>query len=253
MLPDIAELVFGAPGGRRRWLDWGTFHVKPDYLGLLRSYVRVLRQRNSALRRQAPALEPWTRQLLVLADSVTRERESYLERIVPRFRTTLARLAPELDVRLDYRRGWPNGQSLEKTLGDSHAREVKLGATQWGPHRADVLVRNGESAAAAVLSRGQAKMVAIALQISQAGLLADLEQRTTVFLIDDVGAELDLAHSRRFFELLEELDCQILATAARRPNLEDSEFAVFESIPSAARRSRRARLFHVEHGQVRGE
>ena len=45
LLPDVADLVFGSPQLRRQWLDWGAFHVKPEYLRTLRSYARALQQR----------------------------------------------------------------------------------------------------------------------------------------------------------------------------------------------------------------
>jgi DNA replication and repair protein RecF len=50
LLPDGATLVMGGPGERRRFLDWGVFHVKPSALATLRDYERALRQRNAMLR-----------------------------------------------------------------------------------------------------------------------------------------------------------------------------------------------------------
>jgi DNA replication and repair protein RecF len=98
-----------------------------------------------------------------------------------------------------------------------------------------VQIRIDGAPAGAVLSRGQGKLVASALQIGQASLLAESERRSTVFLIDDAGAELDLAHNARFFGLLERLGGQILATTTRRPGLDqDSTQGVF----------------HVERGTV---
>ena len=237
MLPDIAELVFGQPGLRRHWLDWGTFHVKPEYLVTLREYLRVLRQRNAALKSGSP-LQPWTEELLLAAHSVTELRREYLTVLTPFFQQSIAALAPELNVTLDFHQGWPRLESLEKLLGDSAEREVKLGATQWGPHRADVELRVGTSKASMLLSRGQGKMVASALKISQAAMLATKTQRSSVFLIDDVGAELDAGHSGRFFALLQDLGCQILATSTQPPTAE------------LARVATTLNRFHVERGEV---
>ncbi len=81
-------------------------------------------------------------------------------------------------------------------------------------------------------------MVASALKLSQARLLTVLTNRTSVFLIDDVGAELDESHSFRFFELLQEMSCQILATSTLREPIERG-FVGFG-----------LNVFHVEHGEV---
>ena len=90
----------------------------------------------------------------------------------------------------------------------------------------------------ALLSRGQAKAVASAMMVSQAQLLARGLNQTSVFLIDDVGAELDEGHNARFFQLLDDMDSQILATSTRLPR-GGSCFA-----------EERMTVFHVEHGRV---
>ena len=201
MLPDISDLVFGSPASRRAWIDWGTFHVKPRYLETLRQYLRAVRQRNALLKDQADSrtLEPWTEEVSRLGETVTRDRLDYLESLTPHFQTVLGELAPELAVEIRYQRGWGRDDELRKLLGDSSPREVKYASTQWGPHRADVQLRVEGTPAGAVLSRGQGKLVASAMKIAQASLLAETEQRTTVFLIDDAGAELDVTHNARFF------------------------------------------------------
>jgi len=46
--PSSHTLISGPPDGRRKYLDWGVFHVKPGFLGLWRLFNRVLKQRNAA-------------------------------------------------------------------------------------------------------------------------------------------------------------------------------------------------------------
>lgn len=247
MLPDIGELVFGGPGGRRSWLDWGTFHVKPDYLDTLRDYLRSIRQRNVLLREGADGrtVRAWSEEAAGLGERVSRDRQTYLERLLPHFHRVLGLLAPELQVEARFYRGWGQDSPLDKLLGEPHPREVKYGSTLWGPHRADVQLRLEGSPAASIMSRGQGKMVASALHIAQAAMLAAEEQRTTVFLIDDVGAELDTAHNRRFFDLLVEIGGQVLATTSRdEMGISDTDAGV-ETLTRGS-----ARVFHVKHGTV---
>lgn len=242
MLPDATDIVFGPPGERRQFLDWGVFHVERQHLQCLRDYRRALRQRNMMLRdargelAAIPAeLASWNERLLVLGGEADNRRRQYLERFIPVFDQTLAKLSPGLDVRLDYRAGWSADSSFEQALVESRSRDVKLGATQAGPHRADLRLSTVAGPVAATVSRGQGKMIASALRLAQARLIADATGQGSVFLIDDVGAELDNAHNQRFFELLAGLDCQVLATAARDLRLGD----VFVGD---------RRMFHVEHG-----
>lgn len=252
MLPDVSDLVFGSPGTRRQWLDWGAFHVKPDYLAMLREYLRVLKQRNAALKELKSPFEPdpWTLRLVELAECVTARRRTYLAALKPHFHRNLHFLAPELDVSIGLQRGWPESESLEKLLGESVVREVKSGATQWGAHRADVVLRVGGSRASAVLSRGQGKMVASVMKIAQASLLSESMHRLTMFLIDDAGAELDDAHNARFFGLLDELGCQILATTTAKPDAGPAGTPIESSSTDSG--SAKVKMFHVKRGAIEG-
>jgi DNA replication and repair protein RecF len=152
-------------------------------------------------------------------------------------------LAPEIRVELAYRQGWDEELSLHKVLGDLAERELKLGVTQAGPHRADVELRAGLGPhavkATSELSRGQGKAVASALKIAQAKLLADREQRDTVFLIDDVGAELDEEHNSRLFGIFQDMGCQILATSTHAPE------GIVDHFTAETRN-----VFHVKRGIV---
>jgi DNA replication and repair protein RecF len=220
-LPDASDLVFGAPQERRRFIDWGTFHVEPPYLDQLRDYQRALHQRNALLRylkgQQSEStereLDVWTERLISLATEVDRARQLYLARLCPIVLTKLAALAPEVEIAMSYRPGWREGGTLEDCLRESVARDVKFGLTHFGPHRGDLRLSVGTGAAAATLSRGQAKIVASALRLAQAELTNELGGRQSLFLIDDVGAELDAAHNERFFRALEATGSQVFATA----------------------------------------
>ncbi len=244
MVPSLSDLVFGGPGERRQWLDWGLFHVKPEYLRTLRRYLHALRQRNAALKAVGAGelpregLDVWSDEVARLGEEVTAEREAYLAELQPVLVEICRDLVPSLELEVVYRAGWPREQGLRKVLGDSVPREVKLGATQSGPHRGDIELRVAGTIAGVSVSRGQGKALASAMMLSQARLLMQTARRSSVFLIDDVGAELDLPHSERFFRLLTGLGAQILATSNSGPStvagLNDTETAVF----------------HVEHGRV---
>ena len=235
LLPDLPELVFGSPAGRRQWLDWGVFHVKQDYAQVLGRFLRALRHRNTLLRAaDLKTLPVWTEQVAELGEAVAQARRRYFDRVMAHVSASLATLAPGLEVEWDYAPGW-NADSLAEVLGQQVDRDVKLGTTQAGPHRADVRINCGSESAAQVLSRGQGKAVASALRMGQAKDLAIAGKRS-LFLIDDLGAELDEEHNERYYRQLEDMDCQIVATS--------TEGAIGEILME----SRGGRMFHVKQG-----
>jgi DNA replication and repair protein RecF len=243
-LPNSSELIFGPPKERRQFLDWGMFHVEPNYIDQLRAFQLALGQRNALLRSSgdrgdAEEVAIWTNQLVTHALIVDQSRRHYIERLVPAIQAWLHRLSPGLDVSLAYRSGWRDEATLEVCLRESFDRDVKFGLTHCGPHRADLKVTVGSAAALTMLSRGQGKIVASAFRLAQADVTHDLGGRNSVFLIDDVGAELDAEHNARFFEALTVMDSQVFATATTEHVLGSS----------FTRRSRQ--MFHVEQGSCR--
>lgn len=245
MLPEASGLVFGSPAVRRSFIDWGAFHVKREHLDDLRGYQRAIRQRNALLRqargdiRKLPvALEAWNAQLLEFARRADLQRREYIAGLIPLVEDVMRRLAPELGVVLTYEPGWPNDRTLEETLVETMLREVKLGATQSGPHRADLRLTVAQGRASDVLSRGQAKLLASGLHLAQARKTREQTGADSMFLIDDVGAELDEAHRMNFFELLSEEQCQVITTGTTK--LE----------PMVTYKSG-FRTFHVEQGACR--
>jgi DNA replication and repair protein RecF len=243
LLPDGAELVLGAPNERRKFLDWGMFHVEPRTLITLRDYQRALRQRNVLLKsaRGRPERLPgeagaWTEKLAEIGEAVDALRQRYVEDVSGAVAQVLAEMAPSLEITMSYYRGWAEGVSLLKSFGESLDRDVKFGATQAGPHRADLRLRTTSEAAADALSRGQAKALAMALRLAQAQHTASVAGRRSLFLVDDLGAELDRAHSGRFFSALQRMECQVLATATSDPG---------DALEYQGTRA----VFHVEHGR----
>ena len=240
LLPDAAELIFGGPGERRSALDWGLFHVEPGYQNLSREFNQSLKQRNALLRKsQLGGVQPerelgtWTQKVAEAGERLTAQRSDYVERLAPVFATTLHDLSPELSLTIDYQPGHEMGGLLGQ-LEEDTLREVKLGSTRFGPHRADLRIRALDRLAGSVLSRGQGKIGAFAMRLAQAHDLRKQTGTAPVFLVDDLGAELDRSHNERLFSALKELDSQVLATTA----LEQLAW------------SENWQVFHVEQGAV---
>ncbi len=240
LLPDAADLIFGSPDLRRSALDWGLFHVEQRFRELSSEYNQALRQRNALLRksqlsgvRPDPELAVWTHKVAEVGERVTTLRGVYVSRLAATFGSVLRNLSPDLDLSIDYQAGHVPG-SLLKQLDEDTLREIKLGTTRFGPHRADLRIRALDRVAGSVLSRGQGKIAAFAIRLAQAQDLNDLRGISPVFLVDDLGAELDKAHNERLFVALRRLKSQVLATTA------------LEQLPWGSD----WQVFHVEQGVV---
>lgn len=235
---DTFQLILGAPGIRRQFLDWGVFHVEHGFLGLWRRLQRCLKQRNSLLRRGnigPTELAPWDLELLELAEQVTAARQRYFEQWLPVVYAMLEKLWPGgMGLEFSFYSGWDRKLSFQQVLERQQDRDLTQGHTSLGPHRADMRIRLNGLAAGELLSRGQLKLLSSSMRLAQAALLGD---RRCVFLVDDLPSELDEERRGLFCQLLVELGSQVFLTCIDPESL---ECPGFEGQDIA--------MFHVEHG-----
>lgn len=232
--PGVHQLVEEGSAVRRRWLDWGVFQLEAQFVEVWSRYTRALNQRNAALKSQPSQASVWEPELSRLGGQIDGWRRDFLEKLQRHWRETLQGLAAP-EVELHYQRGWSQEVALAESLIASRARDELRGVTHSGPHRADVVLRIHGRLARDVLSRGQQKLVAVALSLAQLSLLQDSSPAKPTLLLDDPAAELDHAHLGRFIEQVRRLRCQLVVTALSP-----------ESQPFGAP----GRLFRVERGMV---
>lgn len=241
--PGSHALVTGAAEQRRRFMDWGLFHVEPEFLGLWRQYSRALKQRNALLkaRGQAEQLEAWERELVRAAEPLTLHRERYLEQLQPYVQAAGAALLPEAgDWSLQLQPGWRRGElSLADALLLARDRDLSTGHTSVGPHRADWRILQAGIPGREALSRGQAKLTALTALLAQAEHQAGLRGEWPVVALDDLASELDRGHQALVLQRLASYGAQVVITGTEPP----------PGFPAGLP----VTTFHVEHGKIAPE
>lgn len=240
--PGSHALVDGSSEIRRRYLDWGLFHVEPGFLPQWRRYARALKQRNSLLRQGGGAsVEAWEHELAQAGEAITALREAYVMGLEPHLARMLPHLLPAAGgIALSLHPGWKRqDMGLADALLLARERDLALGHTTLGPHRADLRFALQALPGREGLSRGQTKQLALALLLAQAAHLAESRGAWPLVQLDDLGSELDRQHQQRVLTLLAGTGAQVLVTGTERP-----AGWSFSEIP--------ATLFHVEQGVVSG-
>jgi DNA replication and repair protein RecF len=244
MTPDSIQLLSGPPIARRSFMNWGVFHVEHAFKKAWQSAEHSLKQRNALLRHAKidhSMLDVWTQQLSAAAQVVDRYRQEYLEQLVPRFEEALAKLLDVKKMELSYSPGWDRSVSLLDALNSATNRDMKHGFTSLGHHRAELTLKVSGRNVIDVFSRGEQKLVACALMMTQGQLIETLTTKHCTYLVDDLGSELDPEHRKRLFRSFEKMKCQVVITAVDR-----SILAPYSSVENT-------KLFHVEHGQFAPE
>jgi DNA replication and repair protein RecF len=243
--PDTVNLLLGPPGIRRRFLNWGLFHVEPSFTEVWGNANRCLRQRNELLRRHAPAdeLGIWTRELVGYSEQLDKIRAAFSTEYGEIFLQNCMRMTELPDISFKYYRGWNHDQQLLELYEKDDESDRKRGFTQRGFQRADVRIEVASEDAIGSCSRGELKVISWTMVISQGAMLNDARAGNLIYLVDDLGSELDLQHQARMCTYLRSTGRQVLATGIEQDRL-------IESWGGEG-----SKLFHVEHGSVkqRGE
>lgn len=234
--PASHQLVQGPPAVRRRFLDWGVFHVEPLFLDAWQRFRRALQQRNAALKegRGEPAWA-WDEALAEAGTQIAECRQRALAGLAPRAGELATAFTGE-ELSLRYVLGWPAELPLADALRAGRDRDLHLGSTQAGPHRADLRIELRARRARESVSRGQEKLVAAALTLAQVEAVSASRSGEAVLLVDEPGADLDRRHLARLLEAVWASPAQVFLTT-----LDSSQ------VPPPPG----GRLFHVEHAEVR--
>jgi DNA replication and repair protein RecF len=203
--PEVHRLIEEGPSRRRRFLDWGVFHVEHDFVGHWQRYHQVLRQRNAALKtRQASLVTIWNADLVRFGQLVTDARQRYVAALMAHAAPIGASLLG-MDLALSYRSGWLKDDTFAAALDESLGKDLDAGTTQVGPHRAELAIRLGGQPVKDRISRGQQKLLAAALLVAQINLFPDDAEIRPTLLLDDPAAELD---DERLATLIHEVSAQ---------------------------------------------
>lgn len=242
--PQSSELIIGSPRIRRKYLDWLLFHVEPSFAKEYAIYRRCLLQVNAiykqcAAKRSEANQDYWLNQLSEAGERISALRLGLMSgEFLTYIQYNLAEFLPEFKFDFAYYSGWERDINLFESFNKNRERDIRMGFMSVGPHKADIRIKVNGILAHEVLSRGQLRMLVAAMQIAQAQYLYSKNEKSVVFLLDDIGAELDLEKQQLFINSLMSTGSQIFVTA-----IDKSQMAYLKQYADK-------KLFHVEHGQV---
>jgi DNA replication and repair protein RecF len=197
------EIVNGAPGARRNFLDGFAGRLYPGHLATLVRYRQIVARRNSLLQQRPPGvderLDPWNEQLALAGmELIGRRRKA-----AAMLQTELGRVFPALSgerqkVEIRYRtalREATEPADLLAALARARADELRRGVTLVGPHRDDLAIELDGVDVRAFGSRGQQRLIALALRLAEVLPVTEAVGTSPVLLLDDALSELD-GHAR---------------------------------------------------------
>ncbi|KZY68098.1 hypothetical protein A3742_09725 [Oleiphilus sp. HI0071] len=246
--PRSFNLLEGGASSRRRLFDWLVFHVEHSFGDVWKRYTGVLKQRAALLKQSRPdeqLIAVWDQQLAELGERIHCLRAPIIERVIETFWLRASRLFGEevLErLQVSYSRGWSNSESLFDSLIASRGKDIKRRTTHYGAHRADLKFSYDGLPVQEGLSRGQQKLLVLALHLAQIEVLYGATDKACMLLLDDLASELDEANLEVLLGQLQGLETCVIATGL--------DHSLYERLISKLDLSHKTRMFHVEHGKI---
>ncbi len=228
--PDDISLIREGPTVRRSFLNLEASRLSLVYFDDLRSYQRVLKQRNYLIKdlydrksnQSDYLLEPWDYQLASLGSriiharvkiiqSLEREAQSFFERMT----NSRESLSLEYDASFDYCAD--PGQTkdkFKKELKKNREKELWKRSTVVGPHLDDLKIKIDGYDTRKYSSQGQKRTAALALKMAEVSIFKNEHNDCPIILLDDVFSEFDDKRKTHLLDFLKEICGQCFITTA---------------------------------------
>ena len=203
--PGDLHIINGGPAERRRFIDSFISSVNPDYLNNLIEYNKILKNRNTLLKKHSErsAISVWDTMLINAGEKIIEERNIFIQELNHFFKKDILELSGDKDkFELFYQPNVADAVLFQEKLEKNIARDYKLGYTSSGIHRDMLFIGENGKDVTEFASQGQKRSTVISLKTSAFKIIRDKYNRLPVLLIDDVIRELDVKRREYFINLI---------------------------------------------------
>ena len=216
--PDDMSVIKGSPGERRRFLDALITPLKPRYFTLLKSYKRILLQKNKALK-EMPDREligVWNSGLAENAAEIIALRGEYTEILSKEAKRLYSEIGKKEDnLLVEYipfiKLNEVNAiEQIKKAFNDVMEKEIRFKTSLIGIQRDELGILLNDEPLKSFGSQGQIRSAVLSLKLSQLYVMEKELGERPVLLLDDIMSELD--KERREFLLVKIKEGQVIIT-----------------------------------------
>ncbi|WCL49523.1 DNA replication/repair protein RecF [Leptospira sp. GIMC2001] len=204
--PKDLDIVEGGSSERRKFIDGLISALDKNYLNTLLEYNRILKQRNTSLKKQitsAESLGIWDKMLCEKDNYIRNARANFIKDMDILFRNNLNLLSGSKDdYGLFYKPNAKSTEDYEMRMRDNFQKDLRVGYTTVGCHRDEITIGGEDKDVLSFGSQGQRRSVVISLKTASFELLRRKIGIDPILLIDDVIRELDTRRREFFVDLI---------------------------------------------------
>jgi len=203
---------------RVKLVDRGVFlYFGQDFAHQYFCYEKLFMQYRAALKNEYPAnhLAIIHATMLPYALQIHHYRQKYLVVFQKQLEHYLPMHLKHIEIK--YHAGWDIDTDLgrlwtQSLIGPALMYNVFHQGLRYGPQRCNISFCIQQKCITRVLSRGEMKVVMIAIKLSQGSLYTRQHGRPSIYLIDDLSSELDSHYLSYVWNLCRTLGAQVIMT-----------------------------------------
>lgn len=216
--PETIDLVAGAPGARRKFLDILLSQTDRHYVLDLIEYGKVIKERNKLLMRiklkkaNLDELDFWDEKLVELGTRIVNQRLEAIKFFNLYLTETYQKISStKEDLKIKYHPSVEEDRFMDLLVANRE-REIDQGATTYGPHRDDFGLYLSGRNISTFGSRGEYRSVVLSLKILELKFLEEKRGEKPVLLLDDIFSELDSERRMHLAKIVQDQQTIITTT-----------------------------------------
>ena len=246
--PDDLKLIKDTPSIRRKMLNIEISGINGEYLLLLNSYNKVLKQRNAYLKAlnkkkdyETSFLNILTEQLVDLGLKIMWIREDFINNINSYISDIYYEITHKGTLKVVYKSEFlgKNKEDLLKMFEKNISREIFLGKTIFGIQHDDIEFLIDKEIVKEFSSVGEQKNSIISFKLAEIKNIEEKLHKKPILILDDLFSELDEEKINNILMLID-TDLQTFITTTEISKVDTKLLA-------------NAKIFHVINGKVEEE
>lgn len=221
-IPENVLLLKGSPKERRDFLNLSLSKEFKDYLFLISSYNKILKERNDALKEEEidlKLIDVLTESLIKYSEKIYSYRKDYIARINRYLTKIYQKISLNLndEITMHYVPFVSSSDYVEKARDEYRkflSIDIKRKTTSIGIHLEDFFIVKNNKNVGLFGSQGENRLVVLALKLSPYFLIEN-ENKKPIVILDDVLSELDANNQLNFINLLKDFK-QVFITSTSK-------------------------------------
>lgn len=196
---DDLRLIKDTPSTRRKLINIELSQMNNEYLNLVNTYNKLIKQRNSYLKTllfnnyaSRDYLEIITDKVIEVGLRIYEIRKDYFDKINPHIREIYECITGCKDLKIDYLSDFKiSKEKVKAKYKHYEEKDINFTKTHYGVHHDDFIFIKDGNILRDYGSEGEQKNAIIALKLAELRLFSEINGDTPILILDDLFSELD--------------------------------------------------------------